>query len=57
MKTRIFAAMTGAILVLAACGGGGGEEARQQKVLTLMLEELDPAVDGIWQHSGWELTE
>lgn len=52
---------TGAIalaLSVAACGGGGNsDEARMDKVYQLMMEEMDPATDGIWLKSGWEMTE
>lgn len=52
-----FMIMALAATLLTACSGGDSEEARLERTLTLMNEELDPATDGIWQHSGWELTE
>ena len=46
-------------LSVAACGGGGSQsdEARMDKVYQFMMEEMDPAADGIWLKSGWVLTE
>lgn len=53
--------ITGAIaltLSLAACGGGGvSDDDRMDKVYQLMMEEMDPATDGIWLKSGWVMTE
>lgn len=45
-----------ATLALTACGP---EKADEQLILvnTLMLEELDPAVDGIWDKAGYVITE
>lgn len=53
--------ITGAIALavsLAACGGGSKtDDDRMDKVYQLMMEEMDPAADGIWTKSGWVMTE
>tara|TARA_B100000678_G_scaffold57471_2_gene46304 strand:- start:28465 stop:28926 length:462 start_codon:yes stop_codon:yes gene_type:complete len=52
-----FMIMALAATLVTACSGGDNEEARLERTRILMNEELDPATDGIWLHSGWELTE
>lgn len=54
--SRLFAiGLLSASLCLAACSGQKPDE-NLILVNTLMMEELDPAVDGIWDNGGYVLT-
>lgn len=55
-------ALSIALFTLAAVTGCGGQKAAdpsdyEARIHTFMLEELDVAVDGIWEHGGWVLTD
>ncbi len=47
----------GALLALVGCSGGSGDRDRRIATNTLMVDELDVAADGIWEHSGYVITE
>ena len=46
-------------ICLSACGGNSDKSsfATEEEIHSLMLEELDPAADGIWDNAGYILTE
>lgn len=58
-KLTILSAAVFAVPMLTACGSKEADSPSdyEAKVHTFMLEELDEAVDGIWEHGGWVITE
>ncbi len=56
----LFSCVAAASLLLVSCGQKAEEDPAintDAEILSIMIEEMDPAADGIWQSAGWIITE